>query len=137
VVLFLSNGEAREQRVADEVAPAPEHRGDPHPSPVPEGGVETAGGPGSPALERAPRLAPTAKSTDATGHWRVSHEPASNRRWPDIGTGGAFLPDLRVREARAIPHPPPVRAGLPAQGLPSVRPPVTAERRPRPQLLHP
>src|SRR2546425_6046558 len=58
VVLFLADGEAREERLAHEVAPAPEHRRDPHAGPAAERGVQTVGGAGPPSLERAARLAP-------------------------------------------------------------------------------
>src|SRR5438093_477032 len=112
IVLLLTDGEAREQRLAHEVAPAPEHGRDPHAGPAAERGVETVGGAGSPALKRASSLAASAKAADPTGHWS---------RWPGLGTCGALWPDLGVGEGSAIAHATEVRIVLAAQELHVVR----------------
>src|SRR2546425_1284804 len=121
VVLFLANGEACEQRLAHEVAPAPEHRRDPHAGPAAELRVETAGSAGAPSLERAARLSSAAKAADPTGHWSGRREPGSNRRWPGLGTRAPLRPELRVGEARAVAHTAEVRVVLTTEELHVVR----------------
>jgi len=77
IALLLAQREAREQRLADEIAPPAEHRRDPDARPAGERLVQTLRGPASAALEGATGLAPlphTAESPDHSGKpWAFCH----------------------------------------------------------------
>jgi len=76
VPVLVAQRKAGEQPLADEVAPAAEHRRDPDAVPVAQGSVERAGGAGAAARERAPELAPvaeTAHARRARGPLRILH----------------------------------------------------------------
>src|SRR5439155_18864145 len=65
VALLLPEREAREERLAEEVAPPTEHRCDAYALPRAEGLVQALRGGGAAACEGAPALAPAAHPTEA------------------------------------------------------------------------
>ena len=60
IVILLAHGKAREEIVADEVAPAPEHRRDPHVGPLADGLVQLLGRAGAAARQHPAGLSPLA-----------------------------------------------------------------------------
>src|SRR5262245_4786606 len=99
IVLFTRQRKAREQSLAGEIPPAPEHRRDPHALPRAERAVESPGGAGAATLERAPgraTFAETAKATrrrhgDAPFYMGAPKWPPSPQRSERPGTAVALL----------------------------------------------
>src|SRR5262249_40348908 len=74
IALLLAHREAREERLADEIAPSAEHRRDPDARPARERLVQTLRGPAAPAAEGGTGLAAlphAAKSPDHSGKPRA------------------------------------------------------------------
>src|SRR4029077_57595 len=91
VGLLGPQGEAGEETGPDEVAPAPEHRGDLHAGPVAEGLVELGGGPGAAALEGAARLAGGAEAAERSRARLHADAPAGRLRGSDTARCGGGL----------------------------------------------